>query len=213
MHKNAGGLGFKSITAFNYAMLGKQAWKLFTNPDNLITRLFKVKYYPNSDFLNSSIGHNPSYVWRSIWSAKFVVRNGYKWSIGPGFDIPLWNQKWLSDGSDLQPPFNLDLELLNMTVSDMMVTNGRSWNTPLIRDLFDPSAASKILQTPLIESVNHDNLIWRHEKDGLYSVKSAYRYCVEGAIDVSHLQVPGGWNLIWKTRAPPKVKNFVSRLC
>ncbi|KAK2456657.1 hypothetical protein QL285_004005 [Trifolium repens] len=161
-----------SIT--NILGVRQQAWKLFTNPDNLITRLFKVKYYPNSDFLNSSIGHNPSYVWRSIWSAKFVVRNGYKWSIGPGFDIPLWNQKWLSDGSDLQPPFNLDLELLNMTVSDMMVTNGRSWNTPLIRDLFDPSAASKILQTPLIESVNHDNLIWRHEKDGLYSVKSAY---------------------------------------
>jgi ribonuclease HI len=65
----------------------------------------------------------------------------------------------------------------------------------------------------LCESFNHDNLIWRHENDGLYSVKSAYKYCVEGAIDVSHLQVPGRWNLIWKTRAPPKVKNFVWRLC
>jgi hypothetical protein len=72
MHKNAGGLGFKSITAFNNAMLGKEAWKLLTCPGTLITKLLKAKYFPKSDFLSSSIGHNPSYVWRSIWSAKFV---------------------------------------------------------------------------------------------------------------------------------------------
>jgi hypothetical protein len=63
MHKNAGGSGFKSIEAFNYAMLGKQAWKLLSDPSNLITKLFKAKYFPKSDFLDSSIGHNPSYVW------------------------------------------------------------------------------------------------------------------------------------------------------
>lgn len=32
MHKNAGGLGFKRITTFSYAMIGKQAWKLLTSP-------------------------------------------------------------------------------------------------------------------------------------------------------------------------------------
>jgi hypothetical protein len=53
MHKNAGGLGFKSITTFNYAMLGKQAWKLLTSPGNLITKLFKAKYFPKGDFLSS----------------------------------------------------------------------------------------------------------------------------------------------------------------
>ncbi|CAJ2636114.1 unnamed protein product [Trifolium pratense] len=108
MHKNAGGLGFKSIQAFNYAMLGKQAWKLQANPGNLITRLFKAKYFPRSDFLSSSIGHNPSYVWRSIWSAKFIVRGGYKWSIGTGYDIPVWDNRWVSDGSVFTRPLQLD---------------------------------------------------------------------------------------------------------
>lgn len=82
MHKNNGGIEFKNLRAFNYAMLGKQAWKFMTTSGNLITRLFKAKYFPNCDFFESSIGHNSYYVCRSIWSSKFVVGGGYKWSIG-----------------------------------------------------------------------------------------------------------------------------------
>ncbi|GAU17355.1 hypothetical protein TSUD_232310 [Trifolium subterraneum] len=74
VHKQDGGMGFKSLGAFNHAMLGKQAWNLITKPDTLVAKLFKAKYFPHSDFLESSIGHNPSYVWRSIWSSKFVVK-------------------------------------------------------------------------------------------------------------------------------------------
>jgi hypothetical protein len=80
--KHFGGMGFKSLQAFNYVMLGKQAWKMVTHPGTLITKLFKAKYFPNSDFFGSSIGHNPSYVWRSIWSAKIIVQEGCKWNIG-----------------------------------------------------------------------------------------------------------------------------------
>jgi predicted lipoprotein len=72
MHKYAGGSGFKSLRTFNYAILGKQSWKLLTSLVNLITKLLKAKYFPKSNFLSSSIGHNPSYVWQNIWSAKFI---------------------------------------------------------------------------------------------------------------------------------------------
>ncbi|GAU25475.1 hypothetical protein TSUD_71290 [Trifolium subterraneum] len=191
MHKNAGGLGFKSITAFNYAMFGKQAWNLLTNPGSLITIIFKAKYYSQSDFLNSSIGHNPSYVWRSIWSAKFIVRNGYQWVIGSGHDIPIWNYRWTSDGSIFPTPPNLHEDLANMTISDILIGNEKRWNAALIQDLVDDNTATKILKTPLLESVQNDRIIWRYEKNGIYSVKSAYRYCIVDAIDTSHLQVLG----------------------
>jgi hypothetical protein len=66
MHKIHGGMGFKNLSAFNLAMLGKQGWKLQTDTESRVSRLFKARYYPHSNYLASSIGHNPSYVWRSI---------------------------------------------------------------------------------------------------------------------------------------------------
>jgi len=42
----------------------------------------------------------------------------------------------------------------------------------------------------------------------MYYVQSAYRTCVSEIADKSHLHVPRRWNLIWKLRVPPKVKNF-----
>lgn len=51
INKKNGGLGFKNLRAFNHAMPGKQAWKFMMEPNNIIIRLFKAKYFPNCDFL------------------------------------------------------------------------------------------------------------------------------------------------------------------
>lgn len=91
INKMNGGLGFKNLRAFNNAMLGKRAWKFMTDPNIIVTRLFKAKYFSKCDFLDSRCGHNPSYVWRSIWGARNVVKAGYKWSIGSGLNIPFWD--------------------------------------------------------------------------------------------------------------------------
>jgi len=37
-HKRYGGMSFKSLTTFNLAMLGKQGWRIMTNPYTLIAR-------------------------------------------------------------------------------------------------------------------------------------------------------------------------------
>lgn len=60
-----GGMGFKNLKAFNMAMIGKQAWKLISNQDSLITRLLKVRYFPHS-------------VWRNLWSVREVVNRGLR---------------------------------------------------------------------------------------------------------------------------------------
>ncbi|XP_058741946.1 uncharacterized protein LOC131614368 [Vicia villosa] len=85
------GMGFRNLSAFNYAMLGKQAWNIMTNPDNLVTKLFKARYFPNCDFLDSGIGHNPSYVWRSVWSSKFLIRGGLPTKRNNTFSTVLWS--------------------------------------------------------------------------------------------------------------------------
>jgi len=76
MHKNDGGMGFKSLGTFNIAMLGKQGWKILTNPESRIARIYKARYFPTCNFLESSLGHKPSFVRRSICNAKFVLKAG-----------------------------------------------------------------------------------------------------------------------------------------
>jgi len=47
----------------------------------------------------------------------------------------------------------------------------------------------------------------------MYSVKSAYRLCMEDLVDTSHLHKPGFWSGIWKLKVPPKIKNLIWRMC
>jgi hypothetical protein len=97
LHKNDGGMGFKNLTAFNLALLGKQGWRIMSNPDILISQLYKAKYFPDCEFFDSKVGHNPSFVWRSICNSKFLLRAGSRWRIGSGNNIPLINENWLFD--------------------------------------------------------------------------------------------------------------------
>ncbi|XP_019199079.1 PREDICTED: uncharacterized protein LOC109192832 [Ipomoea nil] len=53
--KKYGGLGFKDLRAFNLAMLGKQGWRFLNNPQSLVAKVYKARYYPNSDFLNAPL--------------------------------------------------------------------------------------------------------------------------------------------------------------
>ena len=67
--KQDGGLGFCDLPAFNLALLAKQGWRLQTNTHSLLHRVFKARYFSNSDFLHAELGPKPSYAWCSIMAA------------------------------------------------------------------------------------------------------------------------------------------------
>lgn len=213
VHKNSGGMGFKDLTAFNLAMLGKQGWKIQSQPDSLVSRLFKARYFPNSNFLASSIGHNPSFVWRSISKAKFLVRAGSRWCIGSGVNIHVLEEPWLTNGACIAASASSLAFLKDVRVEHLIDSTTKEWNRDVISSLFDQGTVEKIVKTPLVRHVNVDRLVWKAEKRGNYSVKSAYRLCVDELIDTSHLKRPGYWSGIWRLKVPPKVKNLVWRIC
>jgi len=76
VHKFFGGMGFKEITYFNVAMLGKHGWKFQTNTTSLVTRLFKARYFFNNDFIGSRLGSNQSYEWKRILTVKNSCEKG-----------------------------------------------------------------------------------------------------------------------------------------
>ncbi|XP_019166703.1 PREDICTED: uncharacterized protein LOC109162456 [Ipomoea nil] len=59
--KKYGGLGLKDLKAFNVALLGKQAWRLLTNTESLVSKVYKARYYPRHSFMEAELGNNPSH--------------------------------------------------------------------------------------------------------------------------------------------------------
>ncbi|PNY13464.1 ribonuclease H [Trifolium pratense] len=149
LHKDFGGLGFGNMEAFNFSMLGKQGWKLLIEPNPLLSRILKAKYFPQRDFLEADIGHNPSNTWRSIWSSQSLLSLGHRWKIAD------------------------DLTVSHLKISDLM-----SWKAEVIDTIFSPTDAAAILGIHLTDQNLEDKCAWKASHDGIYTVKSAYRMCM-----------------------------------
>ena len=93
--KDDGGLGFKDLTDFNTAILGKQLWRLIEKPYTLFSRVFKGRYYRNASPLEPIRSYSPSYGWRSIISARSLVCKGLIKQVGTGSSISVWNDPWI----------------------------------------------------------------------------------------------------------------------
>jgi hypothetical protein len=63
LSKESEGLGYSDLECFNLALLAKQGWRLIQNPDPLVAKIFKEKYYSNSTFMDTHLGRKPSYDW------------------------------------------------------------------------------------------------------------------------------------------------------
>lgn len=59
--KNEGGLRFRDLKLFNWALLRKQVWRLYNHPQSLAAMMSKGKYFPNFSFDEAVFGDSPSY--------------------------------------------------------------------------------------------------------------------------------------------------------
>jgi len=159
VHKNFGGMGFKDLTSFNVAMIGKQGWRFQTDSSSLVSRLYKAKYFPNTNFIESSIGQNPRYVWRSIFSPKIVVKQGARWRIVSGVNIPFLGAPWLKDGLSFSTTNPIFEHLMQVKLCDFIDQYLKMWKAPLIHALFDAQTAKLILDTLLQPLVMEDKMI------------------------------------------------------
>lgn len=135
-HRSAGGVGFRDFGDFNLALLGKQGWRLSTQSEKLSSKIYKARYFFDCHFLDSQLGNNPSFVWRSIWEAKQVVREGVRWRVGDGNSIRILGQPWLQNASN--PCITTNLQGLdNAIVASLMTLDGSRWDREVIEDLFN----------------------------------------------------------------------------
>jgi hypothetical protein len=63
----------------------------------------------------------------------------------------------------------------SLKVSDLMIPNMKLWDKEKIETLFPMHIVNCIVETPLLNVVEDDKLVWSDSIDGNYSVKSWYK--------------------------------------
>ncbi|CAN1143366.1 Putative ribonuclease H protein At1g65750 [Linum perenne] len=193
-------------------MLGKQGWRLLSNPDALVSRVFKARYFPGGDFLTAPCPNGSSPIWQSIHATQGIVRHGYRWRIGDGTNIDVWNSPWLrsDDNFFIDTPQNPDL--LGLRVCDLFIPGLKSWDIEMIHSLFSSRDAAAILNIPLTLPLGRDRRIWHFNRKGEYTVRSCYRIIMEKLVPRTHLHTPGPWVDLWNVATPPRLRCFAWRL-
>ena len=214
--KSQGGMGFKDLKVFNQALLARQAWRLIAHPDSLCARVLKAKYYHGADLLDTAFIHNASPGWQGIMHGLELLKKGCIWRICNGNSVRIWRDNWIPRG-------NMKINM-NPTrsrtrwVADLIDQESHAWKEDYIMRIFTREDANDILSIRLPNYDDEDYIAWQPEKNGIFSVRSAYRLAMDekgsGVIGSSH-NTQGDrsiWNNIWKTNVPQKVRIFTWRL-
>ena len=127
------------------ALLGKQLWRLITKPSSLCARTLKARYFPNTSILDASLGHNPSFIWRSVFSAKDIISDGLRKRIGNGENTSVSSDPWLPDEANPFLTTAIPTKLKDIHVSSLMVPGKLQWDEDTIKDIFNFRDANTIL--------------------------------------------------------------------
>lgn len=92
---NLGGLGFKDLFGFNLALLGKLCRNFLNNPNSLIAKVFKARYFDSTGLFEAGRGGGVSYIWSGVWQAKETLKGGFKWVLGDREIIRIFEDPWI----------------------------------------------------------------------------------------------------------------------
>jgi len=190
------------------------------NLDSLIARILKAKYYPNSSFLDSSLGSRPSFAWRNIYVVKDLLHQRLIWRVGDEHSIKIWGDRWIPKPTSfmVQSPMMGTSFTSDSTLDSLMDRKIGGWNVALLRSTFLAEEADVISKIPNTTSFKVDCLVWQGTKIGSFFVRSAYhlrkalqqRTFGECCSPTNNSDI---WKVIWYLRVPNPVKVFMWRAC
>lgn len=140
----------------------------------MVARIYRDKYFRALDFLKAKLGLNPSFIWRSVLSARNLLNEGLQWRVGTRENIKIWEEKWLPTllTKCVQSPVKMHWE--DESVCKLIDPYTKTWNEVLIRNVFSNEESDIILRIPLSKLGSSDKQIWGHTKDVVFTVRSAY---------------------------------------
>ena len=116
----------------NQAMLAKQFWRISHNPQSLLAKTFKAKYFPHRSVHECVPKPHHSWFWRNLIKYDNPKLREGRWWIGNGRDIPLEYSDWFNcPDHNLQNP-----NLITDKVADLINHNSGEWKADLVRSIY-----------------------------------------------------------------------------
>jgi hypothetical protein len=146
--KGRGGLGFRDMHLLNQALLARQAWRLIQNPSSLCARVLKAKYYPHGNLLDTVFTSDPSPVWKGVEFGLQLLKEGIINRIGDGRNTQIIRDQWLPRDSGLRIT-TMKKNSRRRWVNQLICSETRTWNEPLLQELFMDHDVRSILSIKL----------------------------------------------------------------
>jgi hypothetical protein len=127
--------------------------------------------------------------------------------------LKFWEDNWIPGGHNLKVQTCRGNNIVT-TVDELINPVDHTWDVDLVRSIFWSVDANRILQIPITPG-RGDCVAWHYNRNGFFSVKSAYhgqwkqnfssRMNVFQGGGTSDLQV---WKILWKLQVPGKIKIY-----
>lgn len=170
------GLGYRDLHGFNLALLGKHIGNFSHNPNNLVARIFKARYFPDRHILQACKGSDTNFIWTGIWEAKENLKGGFRWVLGDGKEIQIFKDPWLKGKMD----FRVEDSHLNIIRDENVCfyfhPNSKTWDVHKVEQDFHNDDSRLILQTRIPQNDVKGRLAWTGSDKGIYTAKSGYKF-------------------------------------
>ncbi|GAU49947.1 hypothetical protein TSUD_408420 [Trifolium subterraneum] len=226
-------LGIRDLMAVNLALLGKWRWRLLSGGQGIWRDILLSRYsslYPSPHLGGRLVGfRGTSTWWRDVSLLGDTTDSTSDWfsegigkKVGDGLMTSFWFETWIGDTPlkvQYQRLFQV-LEQITSKVGEMgtWVDGEWVWDLKWRRVLFvwEVDLLDDLMRTlNSIQITNaNDNWFWKHDANGIFSVKSAYSVVeLDSRVDVAMPEVPSFiLAKVWKSWAPSKVIVFSWKL-
>ena len=204
--KDEGGLGIQSARAKNIALLAKLNWRMYQEKETVWARILLNKYCSNSRRRAANPDALPSSPNRSAIKLGFpTFAKGICWGIGNGSRKSVWIDNWIK-GQSLRELIEGPLSRNDMKLAIADIRDNHEWNWENLSFVLPSTIKDKIRVVPCQEFVDeNDVILWKHTKDGEFTVNSAYLQIIGDAGDGNTFR--GNW--VWKMDTYPKIVSFL----
>ncbi|KAJ4812133.1 RNA-directed DNA polymerase (reverse transcriptase)-related family protein [Rhynchospora pubera] len=196
--KSLGGFGILNLKLLNIALLMKWLWRLSAQPTSQWSVIANLLISNKNRLSPLSWTSNGSFFWKDLLQLRHLFAISTTTALANGKSTLFWFDNWglghLHFFNSLPKPLK-PFSTVHKCVSD-------PWSTFPAPFTSEINNALQYLQSLPLHCNNPDQLLWKWDSSGLFSVKSAYRMLVSAG------KITFPCPSIWKVHLPPSIQVF-----